>query len=126
MKLSIDQTFLAIVAVAALAIPVLASAEPASTVVRYSAAELATPAGVALVYGRIAAAARAVCAPYSGRELARQQLYSHCYRDALSGGVRRVRNPALNAYYEARTGEHLTGTALKVASEALPSRARNR
>ena len=111
-----------------MAIPVLAGAEVPTAAVRYSNIELATPAGLAGLHNRIAAAARAVCEPYNARDLARQQLYSRCYRDALRGGVLGVHSPALNAYHEARTGEHIGSgeVALKLASQALPSGVRNR
>jgi UrcA family protein len=128
MKRSIDLAFLAAIAITSVAIPVLATASPITAAVQYRNADLATPAAVARLHSRIEWAAREVCLQFDGRDLARQQVFKNCYKQAVAGGVIGVHSPALNAFHEARTGEHLGNTevAMKLASKALPSGVRIR
>ena len=127
MKLSTDLVCIVAIAVTSVAMPILATASE-SVAVRYGASELTSPVAAAKLHGRIESAARQVCEQYSGRELARQRLFALCTRKAVSQAVKSVGSPALNAYHETRTGEHIATKelALKLASQPLPRGVRNR
>ncbi len=60
--------------------------------------------GVAVLYDRIANAAKAVCAPLEGRDLKSSTLFRGCIHEAITGAVSRVDQPRLTAYYRQRSG----------------------
>jgi UrcA family protein len=127
MTRSIDMVCLVAIAVAAVAIPILATANE-SKVLQYSAKELTSPVAVATLHGRIESAARQVCQQYSGRELSRQRVFALCTSRSVATAVRNMHSPALSAYHEARTGEH-SGTAelaSQLAGQPLPTGVRYR
>jgi UrcA family protein len=121
MKPSIDLVCIVAIAVTAVAMPILATAGE-SVAVRYSASELASSVAVATLHGRIESAARQVCEQYSGRELARQRVFALCTGRSVFEAVKNVQSPALNAYHESRTGEHIVTAklAIKLAGQPLP------
>ena len=67
------------------------------------------PAGAAVLYQRIRAAAREVCRPTSERDLAVAELTRSCVQDAIARAVTEVNAPKLSQY-------HATATSLLVVA----------
>ncbi len=78
-------------------------------VVRYSDLDLAKSAGAAALYARLQQAARAVCAPFEGRELALAAQHRACMDRAVAGAVAEVNRPLLSAYHQLRTRGRTAG-----------------
>lgn len=94
-----------------------AAIAPPSQAVRYDDLDLARPAGVAILYGRIQHAARQVCgdAQRVGSRVV-STAWRVCAAGAVDRAVRAVDRPALTAYHAARTGvPGLTRTAALAA-----------
>jgi UrcA family protein len=70
-----------------------------SVVVSYRSTDLDAPAGRAMLYGRIRAAASVVCSPLQGEALERKQIQSDCFSHAVAGAVRAVHNKDLRIYH---------------------------
>lgn len=83
-----------------------AGSAPDSLSVRVGFADLdlTHPQGVAVLYDRIAGAAKAVCAPFEGRGLKNVALFRGCVREAIAAAVTRADQPMLTAYYRQRSG----------------------
>jgi UrcA family protein len=128
MNRSIDLVCIVAIALTAVAIPVFATASESTAVVRYATAELASTASIARLHTRLSGAAQQVCMQYSGSDPAHWRLYNRCVKQSLAAAVERVHSPALNAYHEAKTGEHVGATelAIKLAGQPLPMGVRNR
>lgn len=96
--------------------------------VHYTATDLATPAAIAALYDRLNTAAQRVCGSVDGRDLARYQEWRGCVAQALSAGVRQIRNTELRAYHQLRTGApvEVADSSAVLVSEALPRKGRNR
>jgi UrcA family protein len=70
-------------------------------VVRFADLNVANPDGAAVLYSRIAHAAREVCAPEFGTEALSADLSSReCRKQAIARGVNDVNTPALTSYYQ--------------------------
>jgi len=69
--------------------------------VRYDDLNLATPAGVNALYGRISHAARAVCGDTFARDLSVQAAAERCQSEAIAQAVREVNNPQLAVVHAA-------------------------
>jgi UrcA family protein len=79
------------------------AADVPSVTVRYGDLNLETAAGTQMLYARIAAAARQVCAvPSDVRDLAGLAAARTCEKEAIARAVREVNNPHLAAAYDAR------------------------
>lgn len=70
-------------------------------VLRYPAADLATPEGRARTYQRLQGAAGQVCARYDSPELARRLVHQRCVDTVLTAAVDRIHDPALQAMHDA-------------------------
>jgi UrcA family protein len=73
-----------------------------SETVRFGDLNLASPAGVEALYGRIHAAARRVCERPAGEQTGVRT----CMAQAESEAIRKVDIPMLTAYYQSKTGSH--------------------
>jgi UrcA family protein len=93
---------------AALAVTTTAFATPSSDAapqvkVRYDDLNLATSAGVDILYRRISRAARAVCPDENSRDLGFVAAMQVCRANAVAQAVREVNNPQLALMHAART-----------------------
>jgi UrcA family protein len=133
MNFNVNNTASAIAALLCVALPgmavrAVAAETPPVARVHYTAADLATPTAIAGLYDRLNTAAHRVCGSVDVRDLARYQEWHSCVAQALSAGVRQIRNTELRAYHQLRTGapvEVADSSAIRV-SEALPRDGRNR
>jgi UrcA family protein len=71
--------------------------------VRFADLDINHPAGAAVLYQRIRAAAREVCRPTSERDLAVAELTRSCVQDAIARAVTEVNAPKLSQYHETET-----------------------
>jgi UrcA family protein len=133
MNFNFSRTASAIAALLCVALPgvavraVAAEALPVASV-HYTAADLTSPTAIAGLYDRLDRAAHLVCGSVDVRDLARYQEWHGCVVQALSAGVRQIRNTELRAYHQLRTGapvEVADSSAIRL-SEALPRDGRNR
>jgi UrcA family protein len=70
---------------------------PASQKVSYADLDISKPAGAKVLYGRIVAAARHVCALDGNRDLGSMQWVNQCTDLAIDKAVKDVGSPALSA-----------------------------
>ena len=107
-------------------ITVLASAAPAAyaanvndghvrMLVHFADLDLARPAGIAALYGRLQGAAKRVCAPLEGKDLASVAAFKQCVTDAVTRAVAQIDQPKLSAYYRAKT-EGRNGIPARIAA----------
>ena len=76
-----------------------------SLTVSYKDLDLAVPAGVDALYGRLRTAAGSVCGPKAdGRNLVARFYWKQCYDKALDGAVGKVDHAALSETHLAHTG----------------------
>jgi UrcA family protein len=73
--------------------------DPLSKTVAYGDLNLDTTVGANVLYARIRTAAREVCAPFEGRELARKVRWDSCFDHAVQTAVAQVDKPSLTALY---------------------------
>jgi UrcA family protein len=64
--------------------------------------DLTRSEGAAVLYQRIRAAAKRVCASLDARDLASQMRFRGCVETAMGSAVAKVDRPALTAYYRAQ------------------------
>lgn len=76
--------------------------DPLSKQVSYDDLDITRPAGVAVLYTRIKAAADVVCSQYTGVPVRRMQMRNACMEQAIANAVTAVNEPKLTAYHEAR------------------------
>lgn len=85
----------------------LAHAGPAgdvpSKVVHFGDLDLSRSEGAKVLYQRLKGAAESVCAPLDALDLSRHMNYLLCVRGAITRAVTKIGQPALTAYYEAKT-----------------------
>lgn len=74
-----------------------------SVVVHFADLDLSRSEGAAVLYQRLKSAAETVCAPLDDRNVARHMRFKSCVQTAISTAVAKVDQPALTAYYEAKT-----------------------
>ena len=86
--------------------------------VKFADLDLSRNSGIAVLYARIKAAARAVCAQDGEFGVNKVQAESECRARAVSGAIAKVNVPMLTNYYRERSGMsndkslRLAGTAL--------------
>jgi UrcA family protein len=68
-------------------------------VVHYDDLNLATPAGNAKLYRRIAQAAKVVCPEYPSGDVRRIRIWRPCYQEAVAHAVASIHQPSLTAFY---------------------------
>jgi len=72
--------------------------------VSFADLDITHPAGAAVLYQRIRAAAREVCRSSIGHDLNFAELSGYCVQDAIARAVNEVNTPTLSRYYETATG----------------------
>ena len=72
-------------------------------IVRFADLDLTRPAGVAVLYQRIRAAAREVCQPLSERDLTLLAASRSCVVDAVDQAVSDIHSPTLSRYHQMKT-----------------------
>src|SRR5882757_5647456 len=83
--------------------------------VHFADLDLAKPAGIAAVYGRLRGAAKRVCAPLEGKDLRSVAAFQQCVTDAVTQAVAEVNQPNLSAYYRAKT-QGRNGTPVRIVA----------
>jgi len=73
--------------------------------VRFADLDLTRSEGAAVLYQRIEAAAKTVCASLDGRDLASQMRFRGCSETAIGSAVAKVDRPILTAYHKARMND---------------------
>jgi UrcA family protein len=73
--------------------------------VRFADLDLTGSEGAAVLYQRIEAAAKTVCASLDGRDLASQMRFRGCSETAIGSAVAKVDRPILTAYHKARMND---------------------
>jgi len=71
--------------------------------VHFSDLDLTRSEGAAVLYERLAAAAKSVCASLDARDLASQMRFKDCVQTGIGSAVAKIDRPAFTAYYKART-----------------------
>lgn len=74
-----------------------------SMVVHFADLDLSRTEGARVLYQRLRGAAETVCAQLVDRDLAIQLRHARCVRAAIRNAVKKVDQPMLTAYYNART-----------------------
>jgi UrcA family protein len=72
--------------------------------VSFADLDITHPAGAAVLYERIRAAAREVCRASIEHDLNFAELSGSCVHDAIARAVNEVNTPTLSRYYETATG----------------------
>ena len=88
-------------------------AESRSITVSYGDLDLAADAGNRALYRRLVSAARSVCGPTPGRDLAQHRDWSDCYTGALDAAVAETGSRPVAALHSERTGRQV---AARIAS----------
>jgi UrcA family protein len=70
--------------------------------VHFADLDLTRSEGAAVLYQRLQAAAKSVCASLDARDLASQMRFRGCVETAVGSAVAKVDRPALTAYYRAQ------------------------
>ena len=71
--------------------------------VHFADLDLTRSEAVVVLYQRLQAAAKTVCASLDARDLASQMSFKGCVETAIGSAVAKVDRPALTAYHKART-----------------------
>ena len=82
--------------------------------VHFADLDLSRSEGAAVLYQRLEAAARTVCAPLDARtrDLATQMRFKGCVQTAIGSAVAKVDRPVLTAYYKAHTNDRNATTQI--------------
>lgn len=83
--------------------------------VHFADLDLAKPAGIAALYGRLQGAAKRVCAPLEGKDLRSAKAYQQCVTDAVTQAVAEVAQPNLSAYYRLKS-QGCNGTPVRIVA----------
>lgn len=95
---------LAASALAEAAAPSETPPEPRQATVRYGDLDLTRPEGAAMLYRRIAIAARKVCDQIGGKQPQNVARARSCIEHAIADTVARIGSPVLSSYYASRGG----------------------
>src|SRR5262249_10399325 len=82
--------------------------------VHFAELDLTRSEGAAVLYERLASAARTVCNSLDGRDLASQMRFRSCVATPIGSAVGKVDRSALTAYYKTRT--HDRHSAVQIAN----------
>ena len=75
--------------------------------VHFADLDLTRSEGAAVLYQRLAGAAKTVCTSLEGRDLASQMRFKSCMKTAIGSAVAKVDRPVLTKYYKTHTnGRH--------------------
>jgi len=108
MSVRLSQLLPALAVTAAVCLPCVApeaAVDAPGIRIAYGDLNLATPAGVAILYQRILGAAKQYCEPdrvLTGTRLSPN--YDHCVQTAVAATVRKINQPGLSALHAARSG----------------------
>ena len=81
--------------------------------VHFADLDLTRSEAAAVLYQRLAGAAKTVCTSLEGRDLASQMRFKSCVDTAIGSAIAKVDRPVLTAYYKTRTnGRH---SAVRIA-----------
>ena len=86
--------------------------------VKFADLDLTRNSGIAALYARIKAAARAVCDQYSELGVNTVQAERECRARAMSGAIGKVNLPMLTSYYREQSGLN-NAKSLRLAETAL-------
>lgn len=105
MKSAVRRTLAAVcmASVCALASAGSPDQSPQQRTVRFADLDINHPAGAAVLYQRIRAAAHEVCRATSERDLAVAELTRSCVQDAIARAVTEVNAPKLSQYHATET-----------------------
>jgi UrcA family protein len=79
--------------------------EVRTTIVKYADLDVSTPQGAATLYNRIRFASEGVCSPSNDRgDFQAAFRWQKCVKQAITGAVAKVNQPALSAVYAAKYG----------------------
>ena len=81
--------------------------------VAYGDLDLQGAAGIRTLYSRLQSAARTVCSPAPGRDLAQHRDWAHCYSGALDAAVAETGSSRVSALHGEQTGRPV---AARIAS----------
>ena len=81
--------------------------------VHFADLDLTRSEGAAVLYQRLEAAAKSVCASLDARDLTSQTHFKGCVETAIGSAVAKVDRPALTSYYKARTNDR--NAAIQIA-----------
>lgn len=84
---------------------------PLQRAVRYGDLNLSHEADARVLYGRIRAAAKAVCPDIEERSIAAQMKQRACVRGAVENAVERVSSPLLSALHEGQADTRVAAIA---------------
>jgi UrcA family protein len=73
-------------------------------VVKYGELDVSTSQGAAKLYNRIRFASEQVCSPFDQGDVASKFRWQQCVKQAISGAVAKVNQPALSAVFTAKYG----------------------
>ena len=105
MKSAVRRTLAAVSMASVCALASAAGPDPSlQRTVSFADLDINHPAGAAVLYQRIRAAAREVCRPTSERDLAVAELARACVQDAIVRAVNEVNAPQLSQYHQTETG----------------------
>jgi len=74
-----------------------------TVVVHFADLNLSRSEGAAVLYQRLKGAAETVCAPLDDRDVVRHMSHKACVHSAISTAVAKIDQPAMTAYYAAKT-----------------------
>jgi UrcA family protein len=94
-----------------------------SETVRYEDLRLTSPVGVAVLYGRIRAAAEHACASLDSLDLSAKARYRACLDGALAKAVADVDHPGLTQYYDYKRGLPAAAPPVTVPSVTVVAKA---
>lgn len=105
MKSAVRRTLVAIAMASVCAIASAGSPDQSlARTVNFADLDISHPAGAAVLYQRIRAAAREVCRASIERDLTFAELSRSCVQDAIARAVNEVNTPTLSHYHETATG----------------------
>jgi len=96
---SIRNTLMAVVAVSAMALPLLASASTPQISVSFNPADLNSVQGQERIYANMKVAAREICGPTNIRALDQSFANARCFDGTLTAAVQRLDNDAVTALH---------------------------
>lgn len=82
--------------------------------VHFADLDLTRGEAAAVLYERLASAAKTVCTSLEGRDLASQMRFRSCVETAIGSAVAKVDRSMLTAYYKTRT--HARHSAVQIAN----------
>jgi len=80
--------------------------------VHFADLDLTRSEAAAVLYQRLAGAARTVCTSLEGRDLASQMRFKGCVDSAIGSAIAKVDRPVLTTYYKTRTNRRQTAVQI--------------